>query len=212
MRPEIIDAIDISTGGGKESVGAVIVFEGGRPLKSQYRRYRIRTVAGQDDPAMLREVASRRYSRFLREGNKIPDLILVDGGKQQLEAVVTAVKEAGFGSARVVALAKQEEEIYTPERMFPLKLPRDSRALRLLEYARDEAHRFAISYHRQVRGKRLRESVLDKVPGIGIKRKMLLLERFGSVAAIRNASIEDIAAVKGISKKIARIIHDCTRP
>jgi len=152
--PGRIEGFDISNTGGDESVGSVVVFENGEPGRSEYRKYRIKSVAGPNDVASLQEVIGRRYARMLREGRSLPDLILVDGGKGQLHAAVTALEKLGLGGRPVVSLAKREEILFTPEKKEGLRLERTSPALKLVQHIRDEAHRFAITFHRERRKKK----------------------------------------------------------
>lgn len=203
--PITIECFDISTIQGSYSVGSKVLLRSGWPDKRQYRRYRIKTVGGQDDFAMMYEVIKRRLSHLDTE--PLPDLMLIDGGKGQLAAALRAARDAGI-DIQFLALAKKEEECYLPGKSQPVKLPDNSPALSILVRARDEAHRFAISYHRNLRGRGQLESELDGVPGLGRKRKSALLRRFGSVKGIRKASIEQIMDVKGIGREMARRIKD----
>jgi len=203
--PEVIEAFDISNIQGELSVGSMIVFNNGRPKKEDYRRYKIKTVKHADDYAMLQEVIKRRYTRLLSENRKMPDLILIDGGKGQLSAVVKILKWLKL-DLPTISIAKKEEEIFNPESNQSIKLPYNSEALFLLQRVRDEAHRFAINYHRKIRGKLMRNSKLDFIPGIGIDRKRRLLENFKSIEEIKNSPIEELKRVPGIGKKLAKII------
>ncbi|MFZ2052696.1 MAG: excinuclease ABC subunit UvrC, partial [Candidatus Aminicenantales bacterium] len=182
--PERIEGFDISNTGGDESVGSLVVFEGGKPNKGQYRKYKIKGVAGPNDVASLREVVRRRYARVLAEGRVFPDLILVDGGKGQLQAAETALRELGLTGLTVVALAKKEEIVFTRQAKSGLCIERTSPALKLLQHIRDEAHRFAVSFHRRRREKKSFASALDGIPGLGKKRRTALLARFGSLGEI----------------------------
>jgi excinuclease ABC subunit C len=279
--PRIMECFDISNISTTHVVASMVCFKDGVPDKSNYRRYRIRTVTGQDDFASMAEVVRRRYSRILLEtkelapdlsefnqepveeaveraqsvdkletgslGNletesveeletgpldkletrppdeleikppekpksgperlvRLPDLIIVDGGKGQLNAACRELQRLGLSERPIIGLAKEFEEIYRPSRPLPLRLPEDSGALQLLQRIRDEAHRFANSYHQLLMKKRIAESILDECPGVSDSRKQALLAKFGSVERIRKASIEDIAAVDGISDKLAEII------
>ncbi len=199
--PRRIEGFDISNTGGQESVGAVVVFENGYPQKKEYRKYRIRTVHGPDDVASLQEIIQRRYERIKKEKKDLPDLILVDGGKGQLNVARSALKNMSLENLTVVSLAKKEEIIFSPAHGKGLVLDRTSPALKILQHVRDEAHRFAISYHRTKRKKRSFASKLDGIPGLGPKRKSQLLARYKDIAAIRNASIEELAQITG--KKVA---------
>lgn len=195
--PERIEGIDISNTGGLESVGSLVLFEKGEPLKDGYRRYRITSVEGPNDVASLAEVIRRRYTRLKEEGGPPPDLILVDGGKGQLSAAQKALKEAGMGRIPVVSLAKKEETLFTASHRDGLRLDRTSPALKLLQRIRNEAHRFAISLHRQRREKRSFASPLDSIPGIGEKKKHRLLSRYKSLEEIRQAPEEELARLIG---------------
>ncbi|MHB0912833.1 MAG: excinuclease ABC subunit UvrC [Armatimonadota bacterium] len=200
--PARIEAFDISNIQGTETVASMVVFEGGAPAKSQYRRFKIKSVTGPDDYASMREVIRRRL-----EDPRQPDLMLIDGGRGQLNSALDAMREAGR-EVPVVSLAKRMEEIYTPERSQPILLPRDSGALRLLQRIRDEAHRFALAYHHKLREKGMKRSLLDSVPGVGETRRKALIRRFGSVVGVREASVEEIAAVPGVPQNVAEAVYD----
>lgn len=259
--PHIMECFDISNISTTHVVASMVCFKDGVPDKSNYRRYRIRTVEGQDDFASMAEVVRRRYSRILLEGREVspdlaefnqepvedaikrvgsldeiesvdklktespenpqtgfveklrterlvrlPDLIIVDGGKGQLNAACRELQRLGLTDRPIIGLAKEFEEIYRPARPLPLRLPEDSGALQLLQRIRDEAHRFANSYHQLLMKKRIAESILDDCPGVSDNRKQALLSKFGSVERLRKASVEDIAAVEGISEKLAETI------
>ena len=203
--PERIEAFDISNIQGKFSVGSLVVFEKGRPEKKDYRRFRVKRVKGIDDYAMLQEVTERRYKRLLSEGKRLPDLVLIDGGKGQLNEVKKIFNNLNL-ELPIISIAKKEEEIFKPEVYKPIILPPNSEALFLLQRIRDEAHRFAVTYHRRIRSKELRNSKLDLIPGIGAKRKRLLLEHFKSIEDIKNASKVDISKIPGFGDKIAEKI------
>jgi len=203
--PERIEAFDISNIQGKLSVGSLVVFEEGRSKKKDYRRFRVKRVKGIDDYAMLQEVVERRYKRLLSEGKRLPDLVLVDGGKGQLSEVKKILDSLNL-ELPIISIAKKEEEIFKPEIYKPIILPSNSEALFLLQRIRDEAHRFAVTYHRRIRSKELRNSKLDLIPGIGAKRKRLLLEHFKSIDDIKNASKVDISKIPGFGDKIAEKI------
>ena len=230
-RPRRIECYDISTIQGSDTVASMVVFEDGRPRNDQYRRFRIRTVEGQDDFASMREVLTRRFKRLAEhrgpEGEQdgeqeagasdepdapdapwdtLPGLVVIDGGRGQLGAALDVLRDFGLGDVPACGLAKREEEIYVADLAEPVRLPRSSQALYLLQRVRDEAHRFAVTYHRTVRGKRVRQSALDAVPGIGPKRKRALLRKFGSVKALRAASIEEITATEGLSSRLAETV------
>ena len=252
--PEVMECFDISNISTTHVVASMVCFRNGVPDKDNYRRYRIRTVEGQDDFASMAEVVRRRYSRVLLEtGNRkpetgkedgrvidysaehsqetqlktarrlenfpvsglrssvspvrLPDLIIVDGGKGQLSSACRELQRLGLHELPIIGLAKEYEEIYRPGRALPLVLPPDSGALRLLQRIRDEAHRFANSYHQLLMKKRIGESILDDCPGVSQNRKNLLLRKFGSVNRLRKATVEQIAATEGIGPKLAQDVH-----
>ncbi|HET9709415.1 MAG TPA: excinuclease ABC subunit UvrC, partial [Gemmatimonadales bacterium] len=196
--PRSFVCIDISTNQGRDTVGSLVWFEAGRPKKAEYRRYRIRG-AQQDDFAAVSEVVTRFLRRRIDEQRGLPDLIVIDGGKGQLGAAVTAATAVGAAAVPFASLAKREEEVYLPDRDAPLKLSRRSPSLKLLQRARDEAHRFAVTYSRQRRSRRTITSQLLTIPGVGPNRRRKLLERFGSVAGVRTATHEEIASLPGFS-------------
>jgi excinuclease ABC subunit C len=205
--PRRIEAFDISTIAGSESVGSMVVLENGEPRKSDYRRFKVRLEKGApDDFAMMREVLERRLRATASpKFAKLPDLLLVDGGKPQLTAALKAMSELSL-SIPCAALAKQHEEIFVPGKAGPVILPAHSRALHLLQSVRDEAHRFAQAYHHVLRSRQARKSLLDEIPGIGPHRKAALLSHFRSIRRLREASAEEIAAVPGIGRAAAQII------
>ena len=200
--PRAFVAIDISTNQGRDTVGSLVWFEAGRPKKSEYRRYRIRGPQ-QDDFAAVREVVSRFLRRRLEEEKPLPELMVIDGGKGQLSAAQAAAVEAGLAALPLASLAKREEEVFLPGRDEPLRLSRRSPSLKLLQRARDEAHRFAVSYSRRKRSQRTITSELLAIPGVGPRRRRLLLERFGSVAGVRTATPDEIASLPGFSHTLA---------
>jgi len=206
--PRRIEAFDVSNIAGKEAVASMVSFLNGEPDKSQYKRFRIKFFQGIDDYRMMRETVLRRYERLLREGGVPPDLILVDGGKGQVSVAKEVLKQVGLGRVPLMGLAKRLERVALPDVESYIELPKDSKVLLLLQRIRDEAHRFAITYHRSLREKRLSRSVLDQIPGIGPKRKKLLLSHFDSVDAIHSASIEEIAKLPGFSTSLARKIKE----
>jgi excinuclease ABC subunit C len=221
--PIRIECYDISTTQGSATTGSMVVFIKGVPRKNDYRRFRIRTVEGTDDYASMREMMRRRFRRAtepepqssLGPGTKksswelLPDLLVVDGGKGQLNVALEVLDEFGLrDQVPAVGLAKQEEEVYLPDRADPVQLPRTSEGLYLMQRIRDEAHRFAITYHRQVRKRQTITSQLDDVPGIGPKRRSALLKHFGSIKAIRAASVEELVAVRGMTRKAAEQIKE----
>ncbi len=196
--PLRIEAFDISNFQGREVVASMVVFERGEPLPSAYRRFRIRTVRGKaDDFAAMREVVLRRYRRVLTEGQELPDLILVDGGRGQLSSAAAALHDLGLTHIPHIGLAKREEEIFLPAERSPLRLDRSSPALQLLQRARDEAHRFAVTFHRKTRKQQTLGSALDAVPGIGPRRRKAVLARFGSLRQMAEAAEEDLAGLVG---------------
>ena len=259
--PLVMECFDISNISTTHVVASMVCFRDGLPDKNCYRRYRVRTVQGQDDFASMAEVVRRRYSRVLLEARelnpdaaefsqetageaiarqqssvsipvaaeinsqarhgpspsdwrtggwryiRVPDLIIVDGGKGQLSAACRELQRLGLHDLPIIGLAKEHEEIYRPGRALPLRLPLDSGALRLLQRIRDEAHRFANAYHQLLLKKRVEESILDDCPGVSQNRKNLLLRRFGSVDRLRKASVEDIAVTEGIGLKLAEEVH-----
>jgi len=203
--PRLMVCFDISHTQGSEVVGSAVVFENGEPKKSEYRRFRIRGEWGNDDFRSLAEITGRYFRRRLDEGGALPDVALIDGGKGQRTAAEAAIRAAGAADVAVCALAKREEVIHLPDSR-ELRLPRTSGALRLLQRMRDEAHRFAIGYNRNLRRRRTLTSELATIPGVGPARQQRLLAKFGSVRAIRAASPEEIAEVPGISIRLARQI------
>jgi excinuclease ABC subunit C len=215
--PTRLEGYDISNIQGKEAVGSMVVFDEGRPKPSHYRRFRIKTVAGADDYAMLEEVLKRRFKRIAAADNTsdtwaiIPDLILIDGGKGQLNAARSALKDSGATSVPLASLAKANEEVFIPSRKTPIVLPRNSPALQLLQRVRDEAHRFAISYHTRIRQRKSFTSTLDSISGIGPKRKHALLKHFGTLRAIKDATIDELMQVKGMTHTSAEKLKESLR-
>lgn len=207
--PSRIVGFDISNILGKLAVASLVAFRDGRPDRDNYRRFKIRTVHQSDDFAMMHEVLVRHFGRLLEEKRPLPDLVMVDGGKGQLSAAVDALVEIGCPPLPVIGLAKRNEEIYLPGRSEPVVLDRHDPALRMLQALRDEAHRFAISFHRELRNKLIEQSMLDEIPGIGEIRKRQILRAFGSLRTLRKASPEEIAEkVPGIGAEIAGKVHD----
>jgi excinuclease ABC subunit C len=237
--PRVMECFDISNISTTHVVASMVCFRDGVADKNCYRRYRVRTVEGQDDFASMAEVVRRRYSRVLleaREKNpdvaefsqenpadalervseknereivavRLPNLIIVDGGKGQLSSACRELQRLGLHDLPIIGLAKEHEEIYRPGRAMPWQLPDDSSALHLLQRIRDEAHRFANAYHQLLLKKRIDESILDDCPGVSQNRKSLLLRKFGSVNRLRKASVEQIAATEGIGPKLAEEVH-----
>jgi excinuclease ABC subunit C len=222
--PNRVECFDISNMGGTDAVGSMVTFVGGNPWKSDYRHFKIKTVQGMDDYAMMYEVLKRRY-----KGKKnLPDLIMVDGGKGQLGVALSAIKELKIEGIDVIGLAKEtgndiserertsvrkgEDRVYIPKRKDPIYLSRHPKALFLLQRVRDEAHCFAISYHRKLKKKKDFSSVLDGIPGIGETRKKALLSHFGDINKIKKASVEELQKVAGIGKEMGSQIYDFLRP
>lgn len=214
--PRALVCFDISTAQGKDTVASVIWFENGRPRRSEYRTYRIKTIEGTDDFASMTEVVSRYFRRRLDESKPLPDLVVIDGGKGQLGAAAAALDSLELSRLPLVAIAKREEDLYLRGRAEPLRLPRRSPALRLLQQARDEAHRSAVTYNRKRRTMRTVTSALLQIPGIGPSRRRALLSKFGSLQGVREAAPEAIAELPGFSLASARRLletlqtHDTT--
>jgi excinuclease ABC subunit C len=240
-----MECYDISNTQGTNSVGSMVVFERGAAKKSDYRKFKIRTVEGANDFASLQEVLTRRFKRLVNakeeeqasvtfqdkpveaptfepspaqtkkkspgkddSWKQMPDLVIIDGGKGQLSAAEEVMRNLGIEGVALISLAKQEEEVFVPGRPDSLRLPQSSEALRLLQRIRDEAHRFGITYHRQLRTKRGLASQLDAIPGIGPRRRRALLARFGSLDKIREASVEELATVEGMSRAAAKKLKE----
>jgi excinuclease ABC subunit C len=209
--PARIECYDISNFQGAQSVGSMVVFQDGRPRTGEYRRFRIKEVKGANDYASHQEVLRRRFRRARtgEEGSEeelrwqLPDLVVIDGGKGQLSAAKDVLDELGYHDLAVVGLAKEREEIFLPERDEPVLLPTTSPALYLMQRLRDEAHRFAIAYHRSLRAKAATHSAFDDLPGVGPKRRAALLRVFGSAKRVREAPLEQVAAVPGIGEALA---------
>jgi len=208
--PLRMEAYDISNISGTAAVGSMVVFEKGMTKPAHYRRFRIKSVAGANDYAMLQEVLKRRFKKSSEIGSwaTLPDLVLIDGGKGQLSAALEAMREMGADTVPVASLAKESEEIFVPQKAESTRLPLSSPGLQLLQRLRDEAHRFALGYHKKVHKKEVFASALDNIPGIGPKRKRALLKHFGSVEAIKEASAEELASVKGMSQKLAQKLKE----
>ena len=227
-RPYRIECYDISHIQGTSSVAAMSVFENGAPATSQYRRFKINTVDGNDDFASMREVLNRRFKRLNAAREKAtqppiegsdptkssdsfgitPDLVLIDGGKGQLSAALATMLHLGVADIPLASIAKKEEEVFTPDSSEPIRLPRSAPALFVLQQVRDEAHRFAVTYHRKTRGRTSLKSALDLVPGIGPSRKRALIRRFGSVKGIREASEIELASTPGMTQRLAAKVKD----
>jgi excinuclease ABC subunit C len=201
--PRLMVCFDISHTQGTETVGSAVVFENGEPRRAAYRHMRIKGEWGNDDYRSMHEAVTRYFRRRLDEGQPLPDLAVIDGGKGQLAAAVSALRELGLSDVAVVALAKKEEEVFMPGRPRPIRLDRRDRALHVLQRIRDEAHRFAVRYNRKLRSKRTIRSDLADIPGIGPQRQTTLLRRFGSVRAVKQATKEEIARIPGFSEALA---------
>ena len=206
--PARIEGFDISNISGTFMVASMVSFLDGKPDRAHYRRFRIKSVVAQDDFACMAETVRRRYSRLQREARPMPDLILIDGGKGQLGMACRELAKLGLEGVPVIGLAKEFEEIYRPGESAPLRLGLDSGALKLLQRVRDESHRFANTYNAELRLKKISESILDELPGIGGSRKAALLKKFGSVQRLRKASLEDIQQVPGFGKKSAAALKE----
>ncbi|HOG53249.1 MAG TPA: excinuclease ABC subunit UvrC, partial [Bacillota bacterium] len=206
--PYRIECFDISNIQGTNTVASMVVFEDGLPARKEYRRFRIRSVEGPDDFASMAEAVGRRFRKAKEEDPKfsrLPGLLLIDGGKGQLAAALEAMRKEGF-DLPAAGLAKREEEIFLPDRQDPVLLGRDDYALHLLQRVRDEAHRFAVTYHRSIRGKKSIKSELSELPGIGRARLVALMKAFGSLAGLAKADVEAIRAVKGMNIRSAKAV------
>lgn len=204
--PERMECFDISHTQGSETVASMVVFEGGRPAKKEYRRFKLKTVQGKpDDFKSMAEIMERRY------GNErdwpLPDLIIIDGGKGQLNAALPLIRKVGVSDVPVISLAKRIEEVFVEGKSESIILSHHSPELQLLQQIRDEAHRFAITYHRKLRGKRNLESILDHIEGIGPKRRQALWKHFGTMEAIKAATVEELAAADGMNHKAAEAVY-----
>jgi excinuclease ABC subunit C len=209
--PLRIECYDASNIHGTLAVGSMIVLEKGSPKPAHYRRFRIKTVVGADDYAMIQETLRRRFRRGMTGESTwaiIPDLVLIDGGRGQLNAALEVRQELGLGSIPMASLAKENEEVFIPGEPKPVYMPKDSAALHILQRARDEAHRFAISYHQKLHAKEAIASALDNIPGIGPRRKKALLKRFGSIEAIKEASLEELSQTEGITLALAQKVKE----
>jgi excinuclease ABC subunit C len=223
--PLRIECYDISNTGPTEAVGSMVVFEDGLPKRSDYRRFAIKWTQGQDDFANMGEVVRRRFARYRAEQQAVaedegkprrfaypPNLVVIDGGKGQLGRAVEAMDELGIDNVTTVSLAKRMEEVFLPNRSDPILIPRSSEALYLLQQIRDEAHRFALQYHRLRRGKRMTQSALDGIPGLGQVRRKKLLKHFGSVKRMREATLEELTAVPGVTRPVAEALYLSLHP
>lgn len=207
--PKVIECFDNSNFQGSNAVASMVQFRDGKPYTKNYRHFKIKTVEGIDDFASMREIVKRRYSRLIKEDQSLPDMILVDGGKGQLSNACDALVEIGVNDIAIYGLAKRYEILFKPNQSDGIFLPTDSAALKMLQHLRDEAHRFAITFHRSLRNKRITDSILDDISGIGKVRKMQILKEFGSVKNLRTKSPEDLMArVPGIGSKMAETIFE----
>ena len=210
--PDRIECFDISTIQGSDTVASMVVWQGGDMKKDDYKRYKIRTVTGPDDFASMQEVLTRRYAKALEGEGPLPDLILLDGGRGQLGVGVKVLEDLGLDYLPIASLAKRAEEVYTPDRLQPLVLDLGSPALQTLQKIRDEAHRFAITYHKKVRARRTISSELDRIPGVGPSVRTHLLKMLGSARGVRAASVAELAGVPKVTPKLAQRIHDHFHP
>ncbi len=221
--PRRMECYDISNIQGTNPVGSMVVFEDGKAKKSDYRRFKIKSIEGVDDYSMMQEMLTRRFNRIrrTRESNGdghytddrstwgiIPDLVIIDGGRGHLSAALQVFLELGTDFVPLASLAKENEELFVPHTPEPIVLPRSSQALFLVQRIRDEAHRFAITFHRSLRSKHSTVSAMDVIPGIGPKRKRMLMRRFGSLKALKEASLEELAAVPGMTVKLAQTVKE----
>jgi excinuclease ABC subunit C len=209
--PYRIEGYDISNLQSTHPVASMVTFQDGIPLKAGYRRFRIKRTEGPDDVAMIGEVVLRRFERLKADLGLAPDLVLIDGGPNQVNRAREVLREQGFGDLLLIGLAKRDELVVVPGQVEPIRMPRNSAGLKLLQRVRDEAHRFAVSYHRKLRSRAQTRSALDLFRGIGPRRRALLLRRFGSVEAIRAANEDDLAAIPGIGPETARKILEGLR-
>ena len=210
--PHRIEAFDISTIQGHETVASMVVWVDGDMKRDEYKRYKIRTVTGTDDFASMQEVLGRRYGKALETEGVLPDLIVLDGGRGQLNVGIKALEAIGLDYLPIAALAKRAEEVYLPERLQPLVLDMGSPALQALQKMRDEAHRFAITYHKKLRSRRAIASVLDQIPGVGPALRTSLLRTLGSAKGVRQASVAELASVAKVTPKLAQRIYDFFHP
>jgi excinuclease ABC subunit C len=203
--PEVIECFDNSNIQGSNPVASCVVFKNGKPSKSEYRHFNIKTVTGPDDFASMAEVVYRRYKRMLEEGSSLPDLIIIDGGKGQLNAAVDVLKRLSvYGKISIIGIAKRLEEIYVPDDPIPLYVDKNSSSLRLIQRVRDEAHRFGITFHRQKRSKSQLESIFDKIPGIGEKTKLKILKTESDLDKLKLMDLDQLQSIAG--KKGAKML------
>jgi len=210
--PNRIEGYDISNIQGTEQVGSMVVWENGAMKKDDYKRFKVRTVEGADDFASLREVLSRRFGRALELGTVLPDLVLIDGGRGQLNVGLQVLQDLGLDYIPVIALAKQQEEVYQGDSREPLLLDPTSPALHTLQKIRDEAHRFAITYHKKLRQQRTIQSALDAIPGVGPTIRTSLLKTLGSARRVRESSVAELAAVPKVTPRMAQRIYEHFHP
>lgn len=203
QEPRRVEAFDVSNISGKEAVGSMVSFLNGKPYKNGYRKFKIRQVKGIDDYGMMREIVHRRYENLIEQKEPSPDLIIIDGGKGHLSSVKDMLEKLGLENIPVMSIAKEFEHIFLPGKQEPIKLQPNSLVLYLIQRIRDEAHRFAIEYHRRLRGKLISTSGLDSIKGIGPKKKTALIKHFGSVEEIKRSRKVDLLQVKGINKRLA---------
>ncbi|MES2357399.1 MAG: excinuclease ABC subunit UvrC [Gemmatimonadota bacterium] len=206
--PRTMVCFDISTAQGTDTVGSCVFFENGRAKRGEYRKFKVKTVVGTDDFASMNEVVTRYFNRRKEDGKQLPDLIVIDGGKGQLSAAHEALASIGLGDRPLISLAKREEEIFVWGRAEPLRLSRRSAALRLLQQIRDEAHRFAVTFNRKRRSMRTVTSELLSIPGVGPVKRRQLIQAFGSVQGVRDASLDEIAVLPGFTKASAQRLKD----
>ena len=205
--PRSLVCFDISHAQGTDTVASCVWFQNGRPYRAEYRKFKVKTVEGIDDFASMNEVVTRYFTRRVEEEKPLPDLVVIDGGKGQLNAAHAALDALGLGAMPIISLAKREEEIFVLGRSESLRLPRRSPALRVLQQARDEAHRFAITFQRKRRTMRTVTSELLRIPGVGESKRRQLLAAFGSLQGVRDAPLEAIAALPGFGQKTAERIR-----
>ena len=203
--PRIIEGYDISNISGKFAVGSKVSFKDAKPNKKKYKRFKIET-PGPNDFAMMKELLTRRLKMI--DTDEEPDLIVIDGGKGQLSMACEVLDELNLAHIPIIGLAKEFEEIYIPNSKRPIIIPKNNKALHLLQQVRDESHRFAITYHRKLRSDNIRESSLDDIPGIGKKRKINILKEFGTIDNVKNASVEELAKIKGMNEKVATNVYE----
>jgi excinuclease ABC subunit C len=209
--PRSLICVDISHNQGRDTVGSLVWFEAGRPRKAEYRKFKIQGLGQQDDYAAIHQVITRYFTRRQEEGSALPELVVIDGGKGQLNAARDALAALGLGGLPMISLAKRDEEVFLPDRSEPLRLSRRSPSLRLLQRARDEAHRFGVTYSRKRRKQRTLTSELLNIPGVGATKRHRLIERFGSLAGVKSASPSEVAALPGFSVALAERILEHLR-